>query len=71
MYFWDFHVYIYIFVLFFVYFYILYILYILYIIGGWWMVVVVEGEGPWRPRETTEASSREQILAQCRESSTL
>ena len=36
--------------------------------GGWWWVVV---GGPWRPRETTEARSRAQILAQCQESSPL
>ena len=31
--------------------------------GWWWWVVVVVVGGPWRPREATEASSREQILA--------
>ena len=43
--------------------------------GGWWLVVVVGGGGstggPWKPRETTEASSRAQILAQYPESSPL
>ena len=29
------------------------------VVGVWWVVV----GGPWRPRETAEASSRAQILA--------
>ena len=50
---------------------------LLYDIYHWWWVVaggggeVAVGGSPWRQRETTEASSRAQILARCPESSHL
>ena len=40
------------------------------VVGGGWLWVVVIG-GPWRPRETTEASSCAQILARYPKSSPL